>query len=140
MGLKRMNKNRISYHVMCLLMAVLIMFCALAPRLSVCAADTSSGVVDDRYYKYVPFADIMSKNGYIYYSQVNMAYFDKKEERNNASTCNLEVLENNKYFKTFLSKYYPTYSSFADTFDCYGLVGSYYGGYEFSKACILLVE
>lgn len=136
----KLNKSKGWCRVAALLLVAFIMFCSLAPRLIVRAADISSGQIDDRYYKYVPFADIMSKNGYIYYSQVNMAYFDKKEERNNASTCNLEVLENNKYFKAFLSKYYPTYSSFADTFDCYGLVGSYDGGYEFSKACILIVE
>lgn len=67
MGLKRMNKNRISYHVMCLLLAVLIMFCALAPRLSVRAADTVG------YEKIVNFKDDLAKTGY-------MSYYDHSSE------------------------------------------------------------
>lgn len=68
MGLKRMNKNRISYHVMCLLMAVFIMFCALAPRLSVRAADSSGSAYDD----YLTFQDSFTKAGYLsYYDHSN---------------------------------------------------------------------
>ncbi|WP_215672478.1 hypothetical protein, partial [Coprococcus eutactus] len=64
MGLKRMNKNRISYHVMCLLLAVFIMFCALAPRLSVRAADADVG---SDYQNYVVFKDSLSRTGYMSY-------------------------------------------------------------------------
>lgn len=68
MGLKRTNKNRISYYVMCLLMAVLIMFCALAPRLSVCAADSAGAAYDD----YLTFQDSFTKAGYLsYYDHSN---------------------------------------------------------------------
>ena len=61
MGLKRMNKNRISYHVMCLLLAVFIMFCALVPRLSVSAADTGSSALGEDYQNYVAFKDSLAK-------------------------------------------------------------------------------
>ena len=70
MGLKRMNKNRISYHVMCLLMAVFIMFCFLAPRLSVRAADADVG---SDYQNYVVFKDSLSRTGY-------MSYYDHSSE------------------------------------------------------------
>ena len=70
MGLKRMNKNRISYHVMCLLLAVFIMFCALAPRLSVRAADADVG---SDYQNYVVFKDSLSRTGY-------MSYYDHSSE------------------------------------------------------------
>lgn len=70
MGLKRMNKYRISYHVMCLLMAVFIMFCALAPRLSVRAADADVG---SDYQNYVVFKDSLSRTGY-------MSYYDHSSE------------------------------------------------------------
>ncbi len=70
MGLKRMNKNRISYHVMCLLMAVFIMFCFLAPRLSVRAADADVG---SDYQNYVVFKDYLSRTGY-------MSYYDHSSE------------------------------------------------------------
>ena len=74
MGLKRMNKNRISYHVMCLLMAVFIMFCALAPRLSVRAADSSeSSEVGKDYDKIVSFKDDLARTGY-------MSYYDHSSE------------------------------------------------------------
>lgn len=140
MGLKRMNKNRISYHVMCLLMAVFIMFCALAPRLSVRAADTSSGAVDDRYYKYVPFAESMARSGYLWYSQTNIAKLDGRAEYNNVSLVTVEALETNKYFKAFIQKYYPTYSSFEDSFDIYGLVGAAWDDSSVLRNCILIVE
>lgn len=68
MGLKRMNKNRISYHVMCLLMVVFIMFCALAPRLSVRAAESAGSAYDD----YLTFQDSFTKAGYLsYYDHSN---------------------------------------------------------------------
>lgn len=68
MGLKRMNKNRISYHVMCLLMAVLIMFCALAPRLSIRAAESAGSAYDD----YLTLQDSLTKAGYLtYYDHSN---------------------------------------------------------------------
>lgn len=74
MGLKRMNKNRISYHVMCLLLAVFIMFCALAPRLSVRAADSSSSsTVGMDYEKIVNFKDDLARTGY-------MSYYDHSSE------------------------------------------------------------
>ena len=67
MGLKRMNKNRISYHVMCLLLAVFIMFCALVPRLSASAADTGSSALGEDYQNYVAFKDSLAKTGYMSY-------------------------------------------------------------------------
>lgn len=67
MGLKRMNKNRISYHVMCLLMAVFIMFCALVPRLSARAADAGSSALGEDYQNYVAFKDSLAKTGYMSY-------------------------------------------------------------------------
>ena len=140
MGLKRMNKNRISYHVICLLMAVFIMFCTLAPRLSVRAVDTSSGAVDDRYYKYVPFAESMARSGYLWYSQTNIAKLDGREEYNNVSSVTVEALETNKYFKAFIQKYYSTYSSFEDSFDIYGLVGAAWDYPDALRNCILIVE
>ena len=74
MGLIRMNKNRISYHVMCLLLAVFIMFCALAPRLSVRAADSSeSSEVGKDYDKIVSFKDDLARTGY-------MSYYDHSSD------------------------------------------------------------
>lgn len=68
MGLKRMNKNRISYHVICLLLAVFIMFCALAPRLSVRAAESAGAAYDD----YLTFQDSFTKARYLsYYDHSN---------------------------------------------------------------------
>ena len=131
--------NKKWYYVVTLLLVTFIMFCSLAPRLIVRAADTSSGQIDERYYKYVPFADSLSKTGSMWYSQVNMSKFDDVEDRN-LQTATLEVLENNKYFKAFISKYYPTYSDFKSTFDMYALVGSYYQEYKYCDTAVMIVE
>ena len=68
-----------------------------------------------------------------------MSKFDDAEDRN-LQTATLEVLENNKYFKAFISKYYPTYSDFESTFDMYALVGSYYQEYKYCDTAVMIVE
>ena len=136
----KINTHRLVYQIVCIVLVVLVMFCALVPRLSVRAADTSSGAVDDRYYKYVPFAESMTRSGYLWYSQANIAKLDGREEYNNVSSVTVEALETNKYFKAFIQKYYPTYSSFEDSFDIYGLVGAAWDDSSVLRNCILIVE
>ena len=135
----KLNKSKGWCRVAALLLIAFIMFCFPTPRLIVRAADTSSGQIDERYYKYVPFADSISKTGSMWYSQINMSKFDDAEDRN-LQTATLEVLQNNKYFKAFISKYYPTYSDFKSTFDMYALVGSYYQDYKYCHTAVMIVE
>lgn len=132
--LKKISKlNMIVASLMC----VVLLFCFCSVSYTAKAAESS---VDDYFYKYVPFADHMAKTNYLWYSSVNMSKFDRDDNRELMSGLTFDKLENNKYFKAFLEKYYPTYSSFDDSFDLYGLVGSNYGDNSLMCCAILVVE
>ena len=64
----KINTHRLVYQIVCIVLAVLVLFCALAPRLSVRAADSAGAAYDD----YLTFQDSFTKAGYLsYYDHSN---------------------------------------------------------------------
>ena len=64
----KLNKSKGWYRVAALLLVAFIMFCALAPRLSIRAAESAGSAYDD----YLTLQDSLTKAGYLtYYDHSN---------------------------------------------------------------------
>lgn len=138
MNLKLRKISKLNIFV-AVFMCVLLLFCFCSTSY-VQASDTKSGSnsFDDKFYKYIPFANYICKSGYMYYN--SSALDGITEAQCDFSNIDLSKLENGDSFKKFIAKYYPDYKDFQSTFDLYVIEGLSYGYTSFFVDVLVVVE